>query len=118
MLKTIDEIEKRLKIHINQKQYSTKEIITQMTKSNNTMSVSFLYFDKQRKVLSPNRKDYILHIPKALRDGIKPDVKHAVIGIKGLNYIQIVAVNRIYREEVEETGRIYRTISDFQEVTL
>lgn len=89
-----------------------------MNKTPNTMDVSFMYFDKSQGLLVTKKKSYTFHIPKALRDEMNLDARHAVIRQAGDNKIQIVEINRIYRENIEATGRKYRTISDFQEVVL
>ena len=86
-----------------------------MSKTPNTMDVSFMKFSQGRLV--PHRNVYKFHIRKDFREWLPMNAKHAIMGQEKYNP-QLVLVRKIYREDVEETGKKYASFTAFQEVTI
>lgn len=86
-----------------------------MKKTPNTIDVSFMKFVNGK--LESYRNVYTFHIRKDFREWLPLNAHYAIIGQE--KYVpQLVFIRKIYREDVEDTGKKYGSFTAFQEVTL
>lgn len=86
-----------------------------MKKTPNTIDVSFMKFVNGK--LKPHRNVYTFHIRKDFREWLPLNAQYAIIGQE--KYLpQLVMIRKIYREDIEDTGKKYAAFTAFQEAML